>query len=324
MRVIVVDTYYPAFLEAHYAARPRLSEKSYTAQLDSLMQQCFGTADAYSYYLRRLGHDAVDVVANCEPLQLQWAREHHFVGSLGGHLGRFLPGRLDRRTRLREITLAQIAELDPEVVYLQDLWFFSSGDLEGLRRAGRLVVGQIASKPPNDARLRLFDLLTTSFPHYVDRFRSIGVDAEYFRIAFYERVLERLKERGLEGRPEAERSYALTFVGGLDPRVHQRGVQLLERLSRDVELSIWGYGADALRADSPIRTRYRGQAWGLDMYEVLARSQITLNRHIGAAEGYANNMRLFEASGVGALLATDDGRTGVGWTEWNQPPGWPV
>ena len=23
-------------------------------------------------------------------------------------------------------------------------------------------------------------------------------------------------------------------------------------------------------------------------------------------------------------LATDDGRTGVGWTEWNQPPGWPV
>ena len=22
-------------------------------------------------------------------------------------------------------------------------------------------------------------------------------------------------------------------------------------------------------------------------------------------------------------FATDDGRTGVGWTEWNQPPGWP-
>ena len=43
------------------------------------------------------------------------------------------------------------------------------------------------------------------------------------------------------------------------------------------------------------------------MYEVLASSRITLNRHIEAAEGHANNMRLYEATGVGALLATDDG-----------------
>jgi spore maturation protein CgeB len=41
------------------------------------------------------------------------------------------------------------------------------------------------------------------------------------------------------------------------------------------------------------------------MYEVLARSKVVLNRHIDVAEGYANNMRLYEATGAGALLLTD-------------------
>ena len=45
------------------------------------------------------------------------------------------------------------------------------------------------------------------------------------------------------------------------------------------------------------------------MYEIPAHSQVTLNRHIEAAEGFANNMRLFEATGVGAMLVTDDGKS---------------
>jgi len=41
------------------------------------------------------------------------------------------------------------------------------------------------------------------------------------------------------------------------------------------------------------------------MYEVLRRSRVTINRHINVAGEYANNMRLFEATGVGSLLITD-------------------
>ena len=41
---------------------------------------------------------------------------------------------------------------------------------------------------------------------------------------------------------------------------------------------------------------------------MLATRGSALNRHIGVeAEGYANNMRLYEATGVGSLLLTDDG-----------------
>jgi spore maturation protein CgeB len=39
---------------------------------------------------------------------------------------------------------------------------------------------------------------------------------------------------------------------------------------------------------------------------VLAGARIALNRHIAAANGHANNMRLYEATGVRTMLLTDE------------------
>ena len=214
-------------------------------------------------------------------------------------------GLVGRRTLLRRIALDQIQAFDPEVVYLQDLWFFKRSELRALRRSGRLVAGQIASGLPPAATLECFDLLTTSFPHFVERFREQGLDSEYLKIAFDGRVLDRLREHGVEADPASLREHGVAFVGGLDPRVHAAGIRMLERAARSVELEVWGYGADGLSDGSPVRARYRGEAWGLEMYEVLARSRVALNRHIDIADGYANNMRLYEATGVGALLVTE-------------------
>ena len=41
------------------------------------------------------------------------------------------------------------------------------------------------------------------------------------------------------------------------------------------------------------------------MFDILRRSRISLNHHIGISGPYANNMRLYETTGVGALLLTD-------------------
>jgi spore maturation protein CgeB len=82
-------------------------------------------------------------------------------------------------------------------------------------------------------------------------------------------------------------------------------VELLERVARELPLEVWGYGADRLDTDSALRLAYRGEAWGVDMYRTLAQSRIVINRHGPIAEGYANNMRLFEATGMGATLVTE-------------------
>jgi spore maturation protein CgeB len=44
------------------------------------------------------------------------------------------------------------------------------------------------------------------------------------------------------------------------------------------------------------------------MLRLLARARIVLNRHGRVAAEYANNMRLYEATGMGALLLTEDKR----------------
>jgi spore maturation protein CgeB len=289
VRVLIVDTCYPAFLAAHYAASPGLEHRSYREQWRTLMDTFFGTADSYSHFLAELGHEAREVVVNCEPLQRAWAAEN----GIGAR--RTLP----RRFR-RELVVAQAEAFEPDVVYVQDLSALTPDTLRRLRAHSRLLAGQIASELPPHAQLEPFDLILTSFPHYVSRLREAGTASEYLRIGFDPRVLDRL------GAP-AETGGAV-FVGALGRLQHARGNTLLERAARRVPIDFWGYGVDEWPPDSPVRTRYRGEAWGIEMLRVLGGARIALNRHIDVAEDFANNMRLFEATGVGTLLLTDERR----------------
>ena len=280
VRVLIVDTCYPAFLAAHYAARPGLDAQPYDAQWRALMDTFFGTADAYSHYLGELGHQAHEVVVDCAELQRAWAAEHDLAAASA-----------------ERVLLAQLEDFAPDVVYLQNLHVLSDETMTALRGSGAFVAGQIASEAPPDARLRRFDLVLTSFPHFVDRFRRAGVASEHFRIGFDPRVLERLDAR--------EPTRDVAFVGALNGIRHRRGNRAIAVAAKRLPLDVWGYDLRGRPPWSPLRRRYRGEAWGIDMFRVLADSRIALNRHIGVAGQYANNMRLYEATGVGSLLLTD-------------------
>ncbi len=309
MRVLVVDTYYPRFLDEHYE-KSTLEDASYDEQLAALMARAFGTSDAYSTELRRLGHEAWEIVVNAMPLQAAWAREHGMRTSLVLGTASRLPTRAGlaaRQAFQNRIAMAQIEHFSPDVLYCQDLGVFTSRELSAIHARGIFVAGQIASPAPETETLRCFDLICTSFPHFVDRFRAIGVASEYLPIGFDTRLSGRAAARGFDPATQAARDIDVSFVGSVDPRVHPSRVALLEQVCRKRPIAVYGNGIDALPAGSSIRGCFLGEAWGLSMYELLARSRITLNRHIDAAEGCANNMRLYEATGMGAMLLTDNG-----------------
>lgn len=303
MKIIIVDTHYAAFLARFYARNEGLAGADYQTQLQSLLDACFGTSDFYSRHLNALGWEAQDLVVNCVQLQRAWARAHKvplsdlalrvphrlFRVPLIGKFLSSLPGLMD-------VALAQIRAAKPDVLYCQDLSFFPGEVLRDLKRDVRLIVGQIACPLPPDAFLKGYDLILTSFPHFVGRLRALGVASEYFRIGFDERVLSLLGT--------VDKDINFSFVGGIS-RHHGGSTPLLEYLTAQTDMRIFGYGADSLEASSPIRQRHGGEVWGMDMYRALARSRVTLNRHINVAENNANNMRLYEATGVGAMLLTD-------------------
>jgi hypothetical protein len=303
VRIAIVDTYYPAFLGSCYRASSSLESRPYDEQLRALMDACFGTSDFYSRHLGTLGCEAIDLIANCVPLQSAWARQNRVAFS---RLAMRVPARLFRipllgrwlagLPGLLDIAAAQIQAFRPDVLYCQDLSFFPPERLAALKQHVGIVVGQIASPLPPRAFVEAYDLILTSFPHFVGRIRGMGIGSEYFRIGFDTRVLERLGE--------VQKDIDVSFVGGIS-RHHGQAISLLERLARETGIQFFGYGAESLGSGSAIVARHRGEVWGLDMYRTLARSRVTVNRHINVAGNFANNMRLYEATGVGAMLLTD-------------------
>lgn len=299
---MIVDPCYEAFLASHYGANPGLAQAGYERQHRALLDRSFGTGDAYSRNLAKLGHEATELIPNCRPMQFRWAEEHSLALPFAA---KRRPARLSWGT-LRRILDAQIEEFDPDVVYVQDVTYVERLRPRALESGGRYLVAQVGSQPPSLGVLRRYDLITTLVPPLVERLRSLDLDVEYLSAAFDEAVLDRLEAEGVTCAPSAERPHAVSFVGSIHPdRVHRQGVQLIERLCSDVDLEVWGPVEAKLARSSAIRSRHRGQAWGLDMYRVLAETRIAVNRHGDFAGGYAANMRMFEATGVGALLLTE-------------------
>lgn len=323
MRFLILNTDYPAFVRDFYAQNPGLADRSYREQLEERMDSLFGVADFYSSNLRALGHEAHDILMNNAHLQGAWAREHgaqlakagqirSAVDVLARKARRVLPpvssprGRrlLDRASRtldpdvgwLQRVVEQQIEELQPDIVLNQDIGFVDAAFLAGLRRHYGLLVGQIASPIPTGQDFRHYDLMLSSLPNLVDEFRRSGVRAELHRLGFDPRVLERLS-------PD-DRSVSCSFVGQLTPE-HSSRLELLEQLCARTPLEVWAPDIDVVARDTAIKDRYRGPAWGLDMYRVLARSQIAVNHHLDLAGPHANNLRLYEATGVGSMLLTD-------------------
>lgn len=276
-RILIIDTYYPDFLKS----LPDPCGGDYETGLHTALGRCFGTFDAYSHNLKAEGWDACDVIANHHELQRRWAME---MGC--PNLGPVAT------------VLAQIAEFRPDVIFCQDLSYFDAATLTYLRKK-YLLAGQCSCPMPAAEKVSKFNILFTSFPHYVDRFKALGVDAHYLPLAFDPRMLS-------EESPKKE--FDISFVGGVGKQSHWKaGTEMLERVAAEFkERFIWfGYGRENLEAGSPLIPCYAGPVWGREMYRVYGRSKIVVNRHGEVAEGHTNNLRCYEAMGMGAVLLTE-------------------
>lgn len=324
MRFLILNTDYPEFLSWLYTEHPGLEQQPYEEQMQARNESLFGVADFYSSNLRKLGHEAWDIHTNNEFIQRAWAREHgvqidkqpvivrsrqkalqkarHIAARspLLYRIGSFLYP-IIRRVDMRqewfyEIMAAQIKHYKSDVLLNQAMDGISGRFLREMKPYVRLLIGQIASPLPEGEDFSCYDLVISSLPNLIDHFRNLGVRSELNRLAFDPGVLDRLDSHNGD--------IPVSFVGQVSP-AHQTRVRLLEHLCSSLEIKIWGIGIDKLPPNSPIRERYIGRAWGIQMYQILRDSRMTLNHHIDISESYGNNMRLYEATGVGTLLMTD-------------------
>jgi hypothetical protein len=298
MNILILDYNYENFLRSFYSNHPEVDALDFEEHRARLMAQHFGTSDAYSYNLKKLGHEAQEIITSDDRLQMKWAQENN-IHTLSQY--RYLSYGLKLKWTMGynwryKVIKAQVKHLRPDVLYIQEGNILSDEFIAELRPLVKLIVGQVASPIPSQRTYKFYDLVLTSFPHFVERLRKRGIASEYLRLAFDERVLS---EVGV-----IDSKFDVTFVGGIS-KAHKRGNELLKEVSEKLPIELFGYGKETLEQSSTAYQHHHGEVWGLDMYRILAQSRITLNRHIDAAENYANNARLYEATGMGACLVTD-------------------
>jgi hypothetical protein len=308
MRFLLLDMDYPAFLDWLYAKYPALHEKPFEEQLRVASEVRVGQVGFWTSNLRALGHEAYEIHVNNEFMQKQWAREHRLKVSPDSRLEFQLRrgivpwvSRIRQRRWFNEILAAQIRHYKPDV--LLNLWMpgISRRFLQEMKSNVRLLMGQHASMALSDSEdFSCYDLAISSFPPTVEYFRRKGIPVELNRLGFEPSILTRLGG--------GTKAFDLTYVGSIGGSPNANRVPWLEALcSRFHQMKIWVPKQDVeqLSPSSPIRAHYAGTAWGREMYETLSRSRITLNFHHDSPASCANNRRLYEATGVGALLITD-------------------
>jgi spore maturation protein CgeB len=324
MRILVLNADYPRFLAWLYRRQPGLENAAYAAQMAARNASLFGVADFYSRNFAASGHPAAELHVNNPWLQSAWAREHGMVVETadppGAAVRRAPPGWLQRAVtpfkpllrplarkiglsprldaQAENILLAQIEDFRPDVIINQDTFHVDTGLVRRLKGIGRpILIGQVGIEPSRGEDWSVYDLMMSQLSSTVNFFRNLGVRAELNHLAFEPAILSALPEA-----PAAE--FDVSFVGTVSAD-HRQRIALLEAVAERYDLKLFGSPPQALPAASPLHRCFQGEVWGADMYQVLRRSRVTLNSHIDLAGREAGNMRLFEATGVGAFLLTD-------------------
>jgi hypothetical protein len=302
MRFLLVDTDYAAFTAWFEAREPGFSERSHADQLSARRRAFFGTASSYAHALRELGHEAHEVFLDNRSLQAAWAREHGVPWQderrrLGWRLRKGVipwPSPRVDRPWLLAVLEAQIAHHRPDVLLVMNLYAVPVSFLARVKPLIGAVVGQHAVGRLGADDWSVYDLVTSSSPATVAWFTQRGVPAALNRLAFDPRALDLLEPR---------RELPATFIGSCHS-IHVSRMRWLERVCALHEVHVSTADVAEIPRASAVRRHLEPAEWGRGMLSFLRHSRLTLNHH-GDVADHANNMRLFEATGVGTLLITD-------------------
>ncbi|MDX2142283.1 MAG: glycosyltransferase [Rhodospirillaceae bacterium] len=291
MRILQLATYYPAYLTALYARQPDLASASYDKQIDALIADGFGAGHIVTPYLPALGHEAMLVVGNCAQAQTQWALSHGLPAP---------------RTPADFTALAarQIDDYKPDVLYVLDPVAYEGRFISTLRHRPGFILQWRAANIPSGIDWSVFDLMISSDEGCRRRAAELGVKATAHHSAgFAKRIAA-----AVAGVP---RSSDLVFVGQLS-REHTGRTEsllaLLQGLSKSRLVSTtfhFGAGKDAPVPDE-LRRRDKGAVFGMEMYRAIRGGRVAPNFHIDLAATRSNNMRMFETTGVGTFILTDE------------------
>lgn len=319
-RLLVTTIPSPTAIEKLYAAHPRLASAPYHEQLQAILFESLnGYADAYGINFPKFGHEVEMVAPNVAQLQLQWARENGLnrlarqfsflsapaVETLLDKTGAGSIYTTHRRRLLDTVFLEQVRRYRPDILWIALVTPLSPAVIRQARQFATVVVAQLDAPFPRYLDLiDCYDLIFSSYPQFVTCFNESGLPSVHMPLAFEPTFMARCAQR-YPG--EAPRQHKAVFVGSFSIQ-HKERMRLMAALAETGLIEFWVSldNMDKAAVPAAIRQAAHPPVYGLEMYDVYRRARIALNVHAEVSGPYASIFRLFEITGAGAMLLTDD------------------
>lgn len=283
-------------------SHPLFSSMNYSEILEDYFFDAYGWADFWKINLESTGNfECGEVIMNAEFLQKKWAKENNINYS--------------EANWKNEIVTEQIKAFKPDVLFLVDQYNDNSLSKKIKQQVPSIKLllgwdGILWHKPQTYEHM---DVILTPVKETVSFYTNKKM---YFhKFGFEESVLKRLKKNNIP--------YESSFTGSVIPHpdYHLSRLHLIADLSREVDMNLWigSFPAPNMGAVKAIIKRQwkfyssiqqilknnKGEAYGLNMFNILYNSKIVFNSHGDNSPKSAANMRMTEVTGCGALLLTD-------------------
>lgn len=336
MRFLKVSTYYRDFLADYYTRNPNVGNQSYDEQYAHLMGQCFAWSDNYGRLLCEKGFDTMEIVANAQPLQRKWAEEAGLHASLS---------LTDILLKQIEFFKPEVIYFQDSVSYSGDFVLrlrerlpslklcignicapFTTVQLESFKVFDYFTV----CSPFFQKNLAQYGIESVIIPHAFDQrvLQHLNENNNYqeSKLAFIGSIItdegfHDLRKQVLH--KLISNDIPFTFYGNLPDR--SKAALLKKQASFLAAKTFDSIGLSGLTDHFPLIKKGRNHSslpkapsiapelyrialppvFGLEMFKALSRAMIGFNIHIDCAGDYAANMRLFETTGAGSCLLTD-------------------
>ncbi|MGA9996661.1 MAG: glycosyltransferase [Pyrinomonadaceae bacterium] len=339
MRLQRITTSYPIYVEQFYDRRPGLVNQPYAVQHSALLEDSSDWADFWSVALGKLGYEAVDVFSSMKPMQQRWAREHETVFDEANWLLEITAAQV--KAFKPEVlfvvdyvtfTAPFLRRLKAECPSIRLVLGWCGGPYSdaSVFREYDLILSSVPELARDflDQGHRCHHINHAFDPRVLERINTSGppdVDFAFIGSVFKRNRYHTSREALLLDLVEHTNLQIWTdvttasFEERSGVRLRQMAYDTVQKAKRmgvsDAVLTAIPVIGKAARWESRptipetieelITRRARPPLFGLEMFQKLQRSRISLNMHIDISPTHASNMRLYEATGAGSCLLTD-------------------
>lgn len=328
-KLFSVSSVYTGNLEAFYNQHPEVRQLSYEDHLNLLLNETTEFVGSYIRNFRKQGIDAVCVIANDNDLQKKWVKENR-----------------PKYDEEKDILFEQVKAYNPEILWIENLSYTSKEWLNRVRRdikSIKLIVAYHCA-PFNSkiiVSLTAVDFVITCTPGLKMMIENLGKKAYLVYHGFDSDLMPGISES--TGSYQNDFIFSGSLISGGD--FHNNRIKLIERILEEnidiglyvnlenrlkirakqsiyllaslmkklkmnvvvKNLKILEYGKTKVNMYShSLINQKRPPVYGSEMYNLFSQSKVVLNYHIGVAGDYAGNMRMFEVTGCGSCLLTDN------------------